>query len=587
MKVLKINVHFFFIFLIIFTISRSSQAQTLYWQIISEDVYVFDILYDGNQNIYFSGGSSSNYYVYRSTDLGNTWTQHGNGLGGNSINLAIDSSSVLWGGGRNSGKIYKSTNQGDDWIIVNPSSGIIPSLVVSPNNWIWAGTLNGKVVYSSDAGNTWLTDSLDNEGIWAIASNSLNHIFAGSMDGRIYRTTNLGTSWELAYDVPPLGIWGMVIDDSNHIYANRWNVRLISTDNGNTWTEIAGVQLDRLFLDKYHRFYAGPLGRRSIDNCITWSFIGPAGSLFVNAFTFIDSLIFAATTDGVYLYDPSYQPYIGNNYFPLTVGNKWQFNERCNNHFAGNSVYYVERDTLIESEKYYLIQGEINDWVRYDNEVNMFFLRWNDSDYVVMDYNLNEGSTFQHMLFNSHQIKTASIVAPTFISVFDSSYHSKGNFWTEGTPPAVGSHKTYYSENLGETRQEGHFSGPGGTNTICVRKMIRAIIKDSTGIRYFSDKIKPVITFQPVVVTNKFNLDWNFSVDHFYSRFNQYYNENFIDTVLLLSYYSNGDTTIFNDSIAAVNEPSSINYSVSFMLDSMLMKNDFNLFIKFMPLIKV
>ena len=62
--------------------------------------------------------------------------------------------------------------------------------------------------------------------------------------------------------------------------------------------------------------------------------------------------------------------------------------------YEENTIYYVERDTIISDKKYYLLQGTINDWVRYDNDEDKLFLRWNDSDYVVMDYTLNEGSTF-------------------------------------------------------------------------------------------------------------------------------------------------------------------------------------------------
>jgi len=577
MKTLTIKISFIILFSI-FSSSILTFAQTLFWQQISDDYYVYDLLYDGEQYLYFSGsGSGSNKYFLRSSDLGATWEIVGNGLDGNGIyRLAIDSSGILWGGvAYGTRGIYKSSDSGSNWIRVLSSNDNIYSITVSPNNWIWAGTDEGKVIYSSDSGNTWVSYSIDNEGIWAIASNSVNQVFAGSMGGRIYRTTNLGTNWELVYNVPPLGIWGMVIDDSSHIYANKWNVRLISTDNGNSWTSITGLQLERLFLDNYHNFYAG-LGYRSLDNFVSWSFIGPSGSFWVSAFAFVDSLIFAATTNGVFLHDPSYQPYVGKNYFPLELGNKWQFNRRCNNHFAGNTMYYVERDTLISNKRYFLLQGAINDWVRYDDEENVFYLRWNESDYVVMDYTLNEGSTFQHILFNSHEIKSANIVEPIFLSIFDSSYYSKGNWWPENNS----SYTTYYSENLGETTEEYYYSGPGNTGGFCIQKMIRAIIKDSTGINYYSDNVKPTINFQPLFITNQFIMDWEFTVDHYYSNFDESWDVNFIDSVLLFSYYSNGDTTLFNNTISALNEPSSINYSISFLLDSTLMKNDYKFYYK-------
>jgi hypothetical protein len=567
--------------LIICTITITTQAQTLYWQKITSDIYVFSILYDGNQNLYFSGGSNPDYYVYRSTDLGLTWTQHNNGLGGNSINLAIDSSGTLWGGGRNGGKIYKSTNQGTDWVVVNPSSGIIASITVSPNNWVWAGNLDGKVLSSSDAGNTWITYSLNNQYMWTIASNSLNHIFAGSGNGEIYRTTDLGITWELVYNVSPLSIQGIVIDDSNHIYANQWDNRLISTNNGNSWASISGPQLEQLFMDKYHRIYSGPLGHRSLDNCVSWTLIGPTNPSFVHTYAFVDSLIFAGTTDGVYLHDPSFQPYIGDNYFPLAVGNKWQFNTECANYFSGsNTIYYVERDTIISDKKYYLLQGTVNDWVRYDNDEDKLFLRWNESDYVVMDYALNEGSPLSFILFNTHEMKNGTIVAPTFISIFDSSYHSRGKWWVVGGGSTYFGYTDYYSECLGETKKELDFSGPGGVWDYCLTKMIRAILYDSSGVKYYSDHVKPVINFQPMFVTNDFDLVWNFTVDHNYTHFGGNWNENFVDSVIMYSYYSNEDSTFINTPILAENDSNSINYTISYLLDSTLMKNDYSFYYK-------
>jgi hypothetical protein len=110
--------------------------------------------------------------------------------------------------------------------------------------------------------------------------------------------------------------------------------------------------------------------------------------------------------------------------------------------------------------------------------------------------------------------------------------------------------------------------------------MIRAIIKDSSMTRYYSDHIKPEIIFQPVLVTNTFNINWNFQADHNYSNFNNYMNVNFIDSVIMFSYYSNDVSIFVNNPIIAYNIPNSSNYGITYQLDSTLMKNNYALYYK-------
>ncbi len=135
---------------------------------------------------------------------------------------------------------------------------------------------------------------------------------------------------------------------------------------------------------------------------------------------------------------------------------------------------------------------------------------------------------------------------------------------------------TYYSESLGETKLN-YYSQSGYD---CERTMIRAILYDSTSVKYYSDHVKPVINFQSVYATNEFELNWDFTVDHEYSYFENSANENFVDSVLLYSYYSNDDSVFTNIPILAVNEPNSIDYSISYLLDSTLMKNDYSFYYK-------
>jgi hypothetical protein len=138
----------------------------------------------------------------------------------------------------------------------------------------------------------------------------------------------------------------------------------------------------------------------------------------------------------------------------------------------------------------------------------------------------------------------------------------------------------YHSENLGETKDDFYYSGPGGYYDHCINKLIRAILYDSTRIKYYSDHVKPIISFQPILITNEFELNWSFTVDHEYTYFENNSSENFVDSVIVYSYYSNGDSSFSNEPVLAVNTPNSINYTISYLLDSTLMKNDYSLYYK-------
>jgi hypothetical protein len=349
-------------------ISSSSQSQTLYWQRVwSGDAR--DILIDKSSKIYIFQRDSESWYTWISTNLGTNWERRGNGNSPLQY-IAKDSSGNLWAASWYAGGIYKSIDDGFTWTTSLSITYKIRCITVSPVNWIWAGTEDGKVVYSSDGGVSWEVDSIYNYPVTSIAANNLNQIFAGThgnsfygVFGKIFRSSNSGNTWEVCYDMHDLiSIQSIITDDINNIYAAGINKIVTSTDNGYSWTTAGtGFLADDLFIDKSHYFYSGK--HKSVDNCLSWSFIGPdLYSLYYNI-AFKDSLVFSANVAGVYLYNPSYQPYVGKNYFPLMVGNKWQFIARCSQNSYSNSVCFVDRDTIFQDKRYYLLQGQINDWV--------------------------------------------------------------------------------------------------------------------------------------------------------------------------------------------------------------------------------
>jgi len=569
-----------FLSLIISQLSLPSLAQKLPWFKVTPDYNILDILYDNSGNLYYSGISSSSSYFYRSSDDGNTWIQGGNGLNDKQLfRIAIDSSGTLWGVNNTEGGIFKSSNQGIDWTIMNLSTESLYSVEISySDNWVWAGG-DGQIFFSSDDGNNWNSKDISPYKIISIAINSNNNIFLGAEANGIYRSTNFGETWENVY--PSGQIYSIVIDDSNYIYALRSGFRIVSYDNGNTWIFVDNVSynMQSLYMDNNHNYWAGnsdSFGTQFSTDLIWWDYKGLS---YVRPFAFKDSIIFAGTEQGLYRFDPNVYTYIGNNYFPLNIGNKWQYFYSENSGYHNIVIDSVVADTVANNMEYFKLQGLKNDWVRYSEIDKILYIRWNDSDYVQMNYNLNEGTNYFQMNFSNHNIREVEAIQPGYYSVFDNTYHYRGYFWTTGGI-FFNSELSKHAENLGEVFFRTHSESIGGSSFISTRKIIRAIINEGDSVRYMSDGEKPSIEIEPILVTNEFEVDLTFEVNHSYSYYYQGILHDFTDSVLFYSYYANEDTILYNDTTLIFGEPNTIDYIVSLMLDSTLMKNDYKFYYK-------
>jgi len=561
-------------------------SQTLYWEKNLAYSRVYDIIYDGNEYLYFcSVDGNGNSKFLRSSDLGDSWEQVGNGLNTNYLTtLAIDSLGNLWGANNfyNFG-LFNSTDQGLNWNLVLDSIAV-NCIHISPSNMIFLGMDNGRIIISTDQGANWEEDTIASEHLFSVVVNSSNHIFVATggvfgEGGKIHRSTDLGNSWEIAHNSSSGSTLLLAIQHStNYIYGFGTQRNLLSTDNGNTWQETfrSLVLAKNLYLVSDSIFYvSGSSGLRSYD-FEYWNVIGPMDPNAPRTYTFVDSIIFAGTVSGVFKHDPSIQPYIADNYFPLEIGNTWQHHSYCTKY---NPVYYVDRDTVILNNQYYYLKGYYNDWVRYDSDENKLLVRYNDSDYVVMNFGLNNGSYFSLMLLESHELRTAQVIEPYQLSIFDSSYHSRGYFWRRTQSTAWDADEVSFSEDVGEALSRYGSGGPGGS-FFCDRKLIRAILYDSTGIKSLSDHNKPSIYLEADSITRSLDINWQFVVDHDYSYYSSNRNVNFIDTVYMISYYSDGVNTTDYDTLGAINEPQSYDYSLSFSLDTAYVKIGYNFYYK-------
>lgn len=229
------------------------------WVRCLDSSYVRSVVIDyrNSKNIYTS---TTLYYVYKSTDGGNTWNNISNGL-------PLDS---IW------------------------------SLVVSPNdsNNIYAGTSGNGVYKSDNAGLTWFSQNIgiNDKFIWMLAVDprTPQTMYAGTFDSGVYKSTNGGALWyPINNGLTSLVVRSIAIDSSNPqvIYVatesggifKSFNGGILwhAINNGLTNTNITSLRIDPTASPTSQIVYAGTVGSgvfKSISVVDIPTISGPPGT---------------------------------------------------------------------------------------------------------------------------------------------------------------------------------------------------------------------------------------------------------------------------------------------------------------------
>jgi photosystem II stability/assembly factor-like uncharacterized protein len=181
-----------------------------------------------------AGGQTSG--LYRSTDIGMTWTELTSGLpsGANvgriGITICAASTNVLYATYTDSvgwlDAIYKTTDGGDSWYQTSgqPSSWLYSNfgwyfgqIRVHPSNPDIAFVLGVPLYRTTNGGNSWADVSdiqhVDHHALEFDPSN-LSHIVDGN-DGGVYYSTNGGSIWIKSYNLPITQFYAATIDELN------------------------------------------------------------------------------------------------------------------------------------------------------------------------------------------------------------------------------------------------------------------------------------------------------------------------------------------------------------------------------------
>lgn len=165
-------------------------------------------------------------------NLHSQWVQVSNGVGSQILSFA-SSGNTLYAGGNS---IYKTTNNGINWIQLSVNSSYIRCVSAS-GNIVLAGTyyINGGVLKSTDFGATWHQTSLASFAIVDLLING-NYVFAGTLDHGIYLSTDLGESWGPS-SYTSFNVYCFAVTGNNIFAGTNGSGVLLSTNNGATWSQ--------------------------------------------------------------------------------------------------------------------------------------------------------------------------------------------------------------------------------------------------------------------------------------------------------------------------------------------------------------
>ncbi len=125
--------------------------------------------------------------IVRTTDAGATWTSQTSPFTMAYL-TSVDFTDVNTGYISSGAGLLKTTNGGDEWLIMNaPSGGYYK--VQFRNEFGYAVASNGKIIKSIDAGLNWIEQpTVTNNGLYALYFNSDNYVYSGGTRGTILKT---------------------------------------------------------------------------------------------------------------------------------------------------------------------------------------------------------------------------------------------------------------------------------------------------------------------------------------------------------------------------------------------------------------
>ena len=222
--------------------------------------------------------------IYRSTNNGLTWTVINGTMSVKNIWSIVTTSTSIFAATEQG--VYVSVNNGSTWTNCGLAGKDVRALALGQSNVIYAGAWGAGVYKSTDNGSTWteINTGLTNLNVDAITVTAANHVYVGTFGAGVFKSVNQGASWtnaNIGYDF----VWALGVSASGNIIAGTYGDGIYrSTNNGTSWGK-ANTGLPARFVysitfDATDKIYISTFEGgifASNDGGATWNNVGMGG----------------------------------------------------------------------------------------------------------------------------------------------------------------------------------------------------------------------------------------------------------------------------------------------------------------------
>ncbi|RPI59337.1 MAG: T9SS C-terminal target domain-containing protein [Ignavibacteriales bacterium] len=223
--------------------------------------------------------------IFKSTDLGNTWTESGmtnqwiiSFAKDNSGNIFTASIGSQFGSG-----VHKSTDQGSTWNKVWDALTGMNCVYVDQSGYIYVGlnyTSEQSGIYkSTDGGGNWVKIFSLAENVYSIIKTNSGRILAAGY-GKVFYSDNEGTNWNTTTNgFVSFTPSAFAINNQGEVFLSTLGYGIYkTTDNGINWVNKtgAGWEYSSLIINSDGSMYAGTKGNwiyRSLNNGDNWELV--------------------------------------------------------------------------------------------------------------------------------------------------------------------------------------------------------------------------------------------------------------------------------------------------------------------------